>query len=199
MSRSAAAITDGVVTGIYVIEEGQAGDDFSAMMGWVPLTDEQVSQITAGWLYQNGAFIEPAPVVIPVDPSDVDRELNQRVSYGFVYAGKAYVTETQSQMNDILGKLGDAMAAILIDGAEPGDLRWANQAYDFAWSAADNSSVPMDAQTCLAFTRAAVRRKEALVAAALAIKAMNPIPQDYRDDKYWPALDVTAKARTSKG
>lgn len=194
MSRAAAIIEDGVVTRLAVIDDGPAGDEICELFGWIPLTEEQANLVTNGWFYRDGQFIEPPPVIIPVDPYEVDRELNQRVSYGFVYAGKAYVTETQSQMNDILGKLGDATAAILIDGAQPGDLRWANPAYDFAWSAADNSLVPMDAQTCLAFTRAAVRRKEALVAASLAIKAMNPIPQDYRDDKYWPPMDSTAKA-----
>lgn len=113
---------------------------------------------------------------------------------GFVYAGKAYLTENQSQIDDILGKMTDALAAITVDQAQAGDLRWASPDYDFAWSAADGTLVAMDAQTCLAFTRAAVRRKTLLVAAGLALKAMNPIPVDYMDDKYWPAMDSTAKA-----
>lgn len=123
----------------------------------------------------------------------VDQERDRRTSLGFVYEGKAYQTENQSQIDDILGKMTDSLAAILIDGALPGDFNWASPDFEFAWSAADGTLVPMDAQTCLAFTRSAVRRKTLLVGAGLALKAMNPIPTDYTDDKYWPPLDSTAK------
>ncbi len=135
---------------------------------------------------------------VPPPPSaqswQIDQEKDRRTALGFIYEGKAYLTESQSQMNDILGALADATAAITVDQAQPGDLRWADPRYDFAWSAADGSGVPMDAQTCLAFTRAAVRRKSLLVGAGLALKAMNPIPIDYMDDKYWPPMDTSAKA-----
>lgn len=136
----------------------------------------------------------PAPFVPPVEAWQVDAEKDRRAAMGFVYAGKAYQTENQSQIDDILGKMTDALAAITVDQAQAGDLRWASPDYDFAWSAADGTLVPMDAQTCLAFTRAAVRRKTLLVGAGLALKAMNPIPVDYMDDKYWPPMDSTAKA-----
>nr|WP_288358005.1 hypothetical protein [uncultured Pseudomonas sp.] len=129
-----------------------------------------------------------------ISPMAVDMERYRRTTMGFVYGGKAYQTENQSQIDDILGKMTDSLAAITIDQAQPGDLRWSDPDHDFAWSAADGSLVPMDAQTCLAFTRAAVRRKTLLVGAGLALKAMNPIPIDYMDDKYWPPMDSTAKA-----
>ncbi len=137
---------------------------------------------------------EPKPYIPPIEPWQVDQERDRRVSLGFIYNGKAFMTESQSQMNDILGKLGDATAAISIDNAQPGDLRWSDAEYDFAWSAADGTDMPMDAQTCLDFTRSAVRRKEKLVAAGLLLKAMSPIPQDYWQDQYWPPMDATAKA-----
>lgn len=137
---------------------------------------------------------ERPPKPIPsAQPWQIDQEKDRRTAMGFIYNGKAYLTETQSQMNDILGALADATAAITVDQAQPGDLRWADPRYDFAWSAADGSGVPMDAQTCLAFTRAAVRRKSLLVGAGLALKAMNPIPVDYMDDRYWPTMDATSK------
>lgn len=137
---------------------------------------------------------KPVPPPPSAQPWEIDQEKDRRTAMGFMFEGKAYLTETQSQMNDILGALADATAAITVDQAQPGDLRWADPRYDFAWSAADGSGVPMDAQTCLAFTRAAVRRKSLLVGAGLALKAMNPIPVDYMDDKYWPPMDSTAKA-----
>lgn len=125
----------------------------------------------------------------------VDSERDRRTAMGFIYDGKAYQTENQSQIDDILGKMTDSLAAITIDQAQPGDLRWASPDFDFAWSAADGTLVPMDAQTCLAFTRSAVRRKTLLVGAGLALKAMNPVPIDYMDDKYWPPLNTTMRAK----
>ncbi len=58
----------------------------------------------------------------------------------------------------------------------------------------------MDAQTCLEFTRSAVRRKTMLVAAGLALKAKSPIPIDFTNDKYWPPMDATVRtqAKSSK-
>lgn len=137
---------------------------------------------------------KPVPPPPIIQPYQVDAERDRRTAMGFIYAGKAYQTENQSQIDDILGKMTDALAAITVDQAQAGDLRWASPDYDFAWSAADGTLVPMDAQTCLAFTRAAVRRKTLLVGAGLALKAMSPIPVDYMDDKYWPPMDSTAKA-----
>nr|WP_314586557.1 hypothetical protein [uncultured Pseudomonas sp.] len=188
---AAAAINNGVVTGIYVIDDNQSGADFAEMMGWVII--DPTSEISIGWLYDGSQFTPPPVVVYPVETYQVDEERDRRTAMGFVYDGKAYQTENQSQIDDILGKMTDALAAITIDQAQPGDLRWASPDYDFAWSAADGTLVPMDAQTCLAFTRSAVRRKTLLVGAGLALKAMNPIPTDYMDDKYWPPLDSTAK------
>lgn len=141
----------------------------------------------------------PAPYIPPVEPWQIDQERDRRTSMGFVYAGKAFQTENQSQIDDILGKMTDALAAITVDDAHPGNLHWASPDYEFAWCAADGSLVPMDAQTCLAFTRAAVRRKTMLVAAGLALKAMSPIPVDYMDDKYWPPLDSTASRSATGG
>lgn len=137
---------------------------------------------------------KPVPPPPSAQPWQIDQEKDRRVSMGFVYNGKAFETNSQSQMNDILGKMSDAMAAILIDQVDPSSLKWSDPDHDFYWSAADGSLVPMTAPECLEFTRAAVRRKEKLVAAALALKAMNPIPVDYYLDSYWPAMEVTSKA-----
>lgn len=163
----------------------------------VPIPDLTGAQVAkwVDWLNDWSVLAERPPVPVPsAQPWQIDQEKDRRTAMGFIYEGKAYLTESQSQMNDILGALADATAAITVDQAQPGDLRWADPRYDFAWSTADGTGVPMDAQTCLAFTRAAVRRKSLLVGAGLALKAMNPIPVDYMDDKYWPPMDSTAKA-----
>lgn len=133
---------------------------------------------------------KPVPPPPSAQPWEIDQEKERRVSMGFVYGGKAFETNSQSQMNDILGKMGDAIAYITVDQGDLTSLRWSDSRYDFAWTAADGTQVPMTAPECLAFTRAAVRRKEALVGAALALKAMSPIPVDYYLDSYWPDMDA---------
>lgn len=108
-----------------------------------------------------------------------------------MFEGVAYQTENASDRENILGALGTALAAITVDGAQAGEFRWADPKFDFFWIAADNTRVPMDAQTCLAFARAAVARKSLLVIAGNTIKQMDPIPQDYTDDKWWPQWNAT--------
>ncbi|HJE67913.1 hypothetical protein, partial [Pseudomonas oryzihabitans] len=125
----------------------------------------------------------------------IDSERDRRIASGFTFDGQAYQTESASDRENILGALGTSLAAITVDEAHPGDLRWFDPDFDFFWIAADDTRVPMDAHTCLAFARAAVSRKSLLVIAGNSIKQMNPIPQDYMDDKYWPAADSTTRAR----
>lgn len=82
------------------------------------------------------------------------------------------------------------MVAVLAigQGALPGNLRWHGGASDFGWIADDNSVVPMDAHTVVAFGQAAGSWESAHVFAAKALKD-NPggIPADFQDDKYWPS------------
>lgn len=78
-----------------------------------------------------------------------------------------------------------ALSAILA-GAQSGDLRWFAPDRDFVWIAADNTLVPMDAQTTLAFAKHAGTWKESLIRAARVLKDQNPIPLDYQSNAYWP-------------
>lgn len=158
------------------------------------LTGEQVAK-WIDWKNDWDVLEERPPIPVPsAQPWQVEQERDRRVGMGFIYNGKMFETGNQSQMNDILGKMSDSLAAILIDQVDPGSLKWSSPDYDFAWSAADGTLVPMTAPECLEFTRAAVRRKEALVAAALALKARSPIPMDFYLDHYWPPMETTAKA-----
>lgn len=186
---AAAIIRDGVVTGIAAIEDNQSGLDFAESMGWVVLPE--VYDIAIGWLYDGSTFSPPPIIIYPIENYQVDEERDRRIADGFIFDGVRYQTESQSDRENILGALGTALAAITVDGAQPGNLRWADPKFDFFWIAADNSRVPMDAQTCLAFARAAVARKSLLVIAGNTIKQMDPIPQDYTDDKWWPQWNAT--------
>lgn len=182
-------LENNVVINMGLVADDEDGHAFAASQGWMLVSED--SPVGLGWIY-NGQDFEPPPVVIlPVEHYQVDQERDRRISQGFVFDGVTYQTESQSDRENILGALGTALAAITVDGAQPGDLRWADPKFDFFWIAADNSRVPMDAQTCLAFARSAMARKSLLVIAGNTIKQMDPIPQDYTDDKWWPQWNAT--------
>jgi len=152
------------------------------------LSGEQVAQWTgSGW-----AVLDSRPVAPPavVDPAQVDAERDRRISAGFEFQGVRY----QSRLPQA-GKAGDwevfsgkaleALIAIMA-GAQPGALRWSDPAEDFAWIASDNSRVPMDAQAVIELAKAASAHRSRHTFAGSDLKAMDPIPADYTDDKYWP-------------
>ena len=58
---------------------------------------------------------------------------------------------------------------------------------DFAWIAADNATVPMDAQTTLNFAKAAADWTARHIHAARVMKNMPRIPADYASDARWPS------------
>lgn len=113
--------------------------------------------------------VDPGPP--PVLPSAVDVERDRRIDAGFEFEGVRY----QSRPGDRENIAGAAVIAL------------ADPAYATGWIAADNSVVEMDAPTLLRFGRAAADHKQALIFAARQLKDMQPIPQDYGDDQWWPA------------
>jgi hypothetical protein len=76
----------------------------------------------------------------------------------------------------------------VMNGAQVGDYRWHGGTSDFVWIADDNSLVIMDAFDIINFGKKAAEWESNHVFAAYALKEMNPIPEDFRDDKYWPTL-----------
>jgi hypothetical protein len=139
----------------------------------IEMSQEEQAQLAAARLVWRSPSVD-----------DVDAERDRRISAGFVFNGVTYQTRAQDREN-IAGASTAAVAAIMA-GAEPGNLRWHGEDTDFAWIAADNSTVAMDAQTTLAFGQAAMAHKSALIFAARAIKDATPIPMDFIDDAYWP-------------
>lgn len=124
---------------------------------------------------------------MPVPPPSseaVDTERDRRVSACFTFGGVAYQSRPEDREN-ITGASLAALAAMM-QGAQPGDLRWHGGDSDFVWIATDNSTHAMDAQTVFAFGQTAMAHKQALIFAARALKDVNPIPYDFTDDAYWP-------------
>ncbi len=128
---------------------------------------------------------EELPVLpVAVTATDVDGERDRRIDGGVVFQGVMFQSRATDREN-IAGAAQLGFMAV-VGGAEASDLRWSNPDQDFAWIASDNSLVPMDAQTVVAFGKAAAERKQALIFAARQLKDMESIPADYTDDKWWP-------------
>lgn len=132
----------------------------------------------------------PARYTLGVPASAVDAERDRRISAGFEFQGVRYQSRlpTANHPGDwdvFSGKALEAFIAVM-NGAQPGDLRWSDPGADFAWIAADNSRVPMDAQTVIELCKAASVHRSKNTFAGSDLKAMQPIPQDYTDDKWWP-------------
>ena len=113
----------------------------------------------------------------------VDVERDRRIAAGFVFDGTMYQSRT-ADWEVYSGKALEAFIAVM-GGAAQGNLRWADADADFAWIAADNSRVPMDAQTVIELAKAASAHRTRLTFAGSDIKALDPIPEDYGADWRW--------------
>ncbi|MBB3949900.1 DUF4376 domain-containing protein [Aureimonas jatrophae] len=115
----------------------------------------------------------------------VDAERDRRIDAGFLFGGTLFQARPADREN-ILGAASLAHMAVTLSGKKPGDLRWHDGDEDFRWIAADNSLVPMDAPTVIAFGQAAANHKSVHTFAARALKDADPIPTNFVDDGYWP-------------
>lgn len=120
--------------------------------------------------------------VLPPTKSDVDAERDRRMGT-FTFFGKEYDLTGQSLAN-VQAAATLALSA-LINGAQPGDLRWADPDTDFTWIANDNTQTPMDAATCMAFAQAAAAHRKNIIFKARALKDVTPIPPAFTSDSYW--------------
>ncbi|WP_370286946.1 DUF4376 domain-containing protein [Pseudooceanicola nanhaiensis] len=114
----------------------------------------------------------------------IDEERDRRIAKGFVFADKLFQARPQDREN-ISGASIAALAA-MVNGAQAGDLTWHGDDDDFAWIVADNSLVPMDAQTMFAFGQTCMKHVQDHIFAARAMKDADPIPADFNDDAHWP-------------
>lgn len=117
--------------------------------------------------------------------AEINAERDRRIVEGFVFMGRRFDFDQESAAN-ITGAGASAGVAVAM-GAAAGDLRWADPGRDFTFLSRENVPVPMDAQTCFAFSQAAMAHKAAHIFAARHIKDLNPVPYDYTDDRRWPS------------
>jgi hypothetical protein len=145
-----------------------------------------------GYVHIDTPDEEPSDEPAPPTPDQVDIERDRRTDGLFIFAVTPELSVVfQSRPADrenIAGASTAALASIILGTGTAGNLRWADPDNDFAWIAADNSLIPMDAPTMFAFGQATMAHKQRHIFAARAIKDMVPIPDDYAsNDAYWPA------------
>lgn len=165
-----ALIVDGVVDAI----------SDAPLNGFIDVSDEVSIGYTAN---EDGSFTAPPPP--PVTREMVNAERDKRIVRGFKFMGKVYDFDMRSKAN-ISGAAQMAFMAI-VSGIQAGNYKWTGGDIDFGWVSQDNSFIPMDAQTVVAFGRVAASHESAHVFHARALKDAEVIPADYMDDKYWPA------------
>lgn len=121
-------------------------------------------------------------------PADVDAERDRRIDDGFYFDGVLYQARPMDRENIWHAGL-NASVALTFKNKKVKDLKWHDGAGEFAWIAADNRLVPMDAATVIEFARAASNHHYAHVIAARSLKdrlASQTEPLDATEDRWWP-------------
>lgn len=158
-----------------------------------PPTQAGSVAVFQGDIWINIITVPPEPPVLeipveaepkPPEAFDVDGERIRRSSV-MVFNGETFQTDRASF--DLITTWGNQASFAIIDGkGAEGNLRWASPDKDFIWLTADNQEVTMDAPTMKAFAAAVLLWDSLHILAARAVKNMDPIPEDFTDDEYWP-------------
>ena len=123
--------------------------------------------------------------------SHVDSYRDQRILEGFIFDNVLFDSRPEDQKR-ISASLQFAYMAIL-NGAQINDLRWLDADNDFVWIAKDNTLIPMDAFTVVEFAKTAAAWEKDHIFAARALKDMEIVPENFKDDIYWPAKAIISE------
>ena len=151
-----------------------------------PEYDPRHQYISAGDIvHESGRWVQKWWVMDHIPSEErIKVERNRRLALNFEFQGVMFQRDKES-VSRIAGAGTLALGAI-VAGAQVDDLHWHGRDTPFAWIAADNSLVTMDAQTCFAFGQTAAARETEIVFAAKTLREMDPIPVDFYADTYWP-------------
>lgn len=180
-------IATGLIVGhVEAVSEFYAAQSLKAGQALVEgFGDRETEMVQDGGIVPRDFDLLPLPVPTVDELRNlVDTERDRRIRAGITFSGTRFQTRDED-MTNIMGAATAALAAIT-EGAQAGNLRWADPNIDFAWIAEDNSLVPMDAQTMMAFAQSVRAHKQAHIFAAKALKDSDPIPEDFTADAYWP-------------
>jgi len=134
------------------------------------------------WVAQGNTIAPYVPP--PPTTGEVNQERDKRMEK-FTFGGKEYsISKDDGSLANVSGA-GTLALGAMVSGAQPGNLRWADPAVDFSWIADDNTLTTMDAQSTWAFAQAAAAWRKAMIYKARAIKDLEEIPTDYKNNSYW--------------
>lgn len=117
----------------------------------------------------------------------INAERDRRLVAPFTFNGVAFQADPVSR--DLIGRAQLSALTALFSGAQAGDLRWHGKPLDFEWIAADNSRMPMDAQTVVQFGDTPSARDGLLVLYANSLKLLVAAAED---DAELDAIDIMA-------
>lgn len=126
----------------------------------------------------------PLPFDREAFAAQVTRERDRRIAAGVVFDSVIYQSRATDREN-IAGAAQLALMATLRGEGQAGNFFWHGGDQPFAWIAADNSLVQMDAPMVIDFAKTAAAMKQAYTMVARAIKDMDPPPADIKDDALW--------------
>jgi len=143
--------------------ESDGSQDHLIQEDWVEITEELAIALTA--------------ISSEVTTVDVDQERDRRL-LRFKYDGVWYQSRPMDRVR-MAGAHSAALACMLTNTPWP---------EDFAWIAEDDSHIPMDLQSTLMFGNTALNHERLHIFAANALKKMDPIPEDFASDIWWPEV-----------
>lgn len=138
-----------------------------------------------GLLEDQPTVAPPAPEPVEITAESIDRERDKRINSGFVFDGRLFDFDPASKIR--IAGMGALAGFACLDG-KGDDPLWHGGAEPFVWIDARNEFVIMDARTAFEFAKTASRWEADHIRAARAIKDRDHLPEDFRDDAYWPAL-----------
>ncbi|MCD7109697.1 DUF4376 domain-containing protein [Rhizobium sp. DKSPLA3] len=182
-------LADEFPAGFYDEElHGKRGSDGSTIpAAAVQITEDQHAELISnpGRRKLINGQIQPFEPVVMLTSVDIDAERDRRIAAGFTFGGNLYQAREQDLRNINGAATGAALA--LMQGAEPGDLRWQGGDSDFGWIAADNTIVPMDVVDMIGFGRAAMSHvgRLTMVGRSLKDRLADGETLDISDDALW--------------
>lgn len=162
----------GLPAGFYDEElHGERGSDGSTIpAGAVEITEAQHAELISnpGRRKLINGQVQPFEPAVSMTSADIDAERDRRIAAGFIFGGKLFQAREQDLRNINGAATGAALA--MMQGAQAGNMRWQGGDSDFGWIAADNTIMPMDVLTMIAFGRAAMTHVERLTMVGRSLK-----------------------------
>lgn len=132
------------------------------------------------WEYNGESVVYKGRVITS---TEVNAEKDRRIAEGFSFKGHMFDFDEVAKSN--INGAGSLAGIAIIGGATVGDYRWSDADKDFEWITKDNVRLKLDAFDMLEMAKTAANHVSYYTFKARDIKDIVPIPEDYKEDKYW--------------